>query len=283
MNLINKLKLKILKIQWERYYSKYRLPEIRLSDLGVIANKYEPTFMESICIPPYLGDSHLNDYSVLFSLLDHIKPEIILEFGTAHGNTIANICSYHNSEVYTVNALPEQIEGRITTYTLTKNEIGCVYRKFGFSERVSQIYENTKNIDLNQYLDEKSVNFAIIDACHDSDFVVNDFLKVLPFMGNNSVVLLHDTHPSLSKHYIDSYIGCMYLRKLGFDILYIEESSWAVWFSNKGFIGKGLITKLRLFIINFVNRLIFGDIETEIKRIRKYAKGFFKEDKNTIN
>jgi len=283
MNLIYKLKYKILKNQWESFYSRYQLPEIHLSDLGVIANDYEPTIIENICMPPYVGDSQLNDYSVLFSLFDHIKPKIIVEFGTAHGNTVANICSHHNSEVYTVNALPDQIDGRVTTYTLTKNEIGYIYRKFGHTNKVNQIFENTKNINLSLYLNGKSVDFAIIDACHDSDFVLNDFSKIMPFMGDNSIVILHDTHPSMSKHYIDSYIGCMYLRRLGFQIYYISGSSWAVWLSKRGYLAKGLDENIWGSIKCLFYRMIFGDIETDIKRMRTYAKRFIKESTPKID
>ena len=283
MNLINQLKYKILKIQWERFYSNYQLPEIQLSDLGVIATEYKPTIIEDICMPPYIGDSHLNDYSIMFSLLNQVKPNIILEFGTAHGNTVANICSHHNSQVYTVNALSDQIEGRETTYNLTKNEIGYVYKKFGFTNKVNQIFENTKKIDLSLYLDRKSVDFAIIDACHDSDFVVNDFSKILPFMGDDSIVILHDTHPSMLIHYIDSYIGCMYLRKLGFLINYIRGSSWAIWFSREGYFEKGLVDNLWGSTKIIFERMIFGDIETDVKRIRTYAKRFIKDSKHKID
>ena len=270
MTLINKLKYKILKIQWDRFYSKYQLPEKHLFEFGVIANEYKPSIIENICMPPYLGDSNLNDYSILFSLMEYIEPKVFLEFGTAYGNTVANICAQHNSKVFTVNALPEQIEGRVKTYTLTKNDIGKEYRQHGYSARIKQIYANTKNINLSNYLQDYSINFAIIDACHDADFVVNDFLKVLPFMEKDSIVLLHDTHPSLSKHYIDSYIGCMYLRKLGFDIKHIKESSWAIWLSAEGYIEKGLINRIWEFINSYIERLVFGDIETDIKEgVRK--------------
>ena len=68
-------------------------------------------------------------------------------------------------------------------------------------------------IDLTRYLPAASVDFTIIDACHDVDFVINDFLCILPLLHSKSIVLFHDVHPSLEGHLRSSYIACMYLQK----------------------------------------------------------------------
>ncbi|HMO34619.1 MAG TPA: class I SAM-dependent methyltransferase, partial [Gemmatales bacterium] len=150
--------------------------------------------------------------------------------GTAHGNTTANICKQSPSAmVYSVNALPEQISGEIITFALTRNEIGRVYRQLGYSHRVQQIYANTLDLNLADYLQPATVDFAIVDACHDTPFVINDFCKLVPFMRTGGIILLHDTHPSMEEHLLGSYRACMYLRQKGYDIRHIQNTWWGYW------------------------------------------------------
>jgi len=277
--IIEKIKSIILNQRLRSFWRKYQLPKIALGDKEIPFKQYYPDILDEICIPPYKGEGNLKDFSILFSIIDFLKPDLILEFGTAHGNTVANICSKFPSRIITVNALPEQIEGRVLTYTLTEDEIGYVYRKFGFSNRVEQIYANTRVINLKNNLDDQKINLGIIDACHDSEFVLNDFLKIQPFMSPNSIVLFHDTHPSLNRHYIDSYIGCMYLRKLGFHICYIEESSWGIWFAERTNENNPLLKKIIFTINSFLERIIFGTNEEDIKRIRYHFRRFVEREK----
>lgn len=272
MAFTDRIKTKLLSYRWNALYKKNKLPEISLDEIGIRHQLFSPAFNEEICLPPYRGDESFDDFSVLFSVLYFHRPKIILELGTGYGNTTANICAHLDSHVFTVNALPDQISGRVTTYTLTNEEIGKVYRTQGFSQRVVQIYEDTKRMDLKKLISEKSVNFAIVDACHDSDYVLNDFLKIQPFMAPGSIVMLHDTHPSMKRHYIDSYIACMYLRKLGHNIKYIRNTSWAIWFEDDGVIRKSKLKRTLSSITASIDNLFFGRQETDLLRIRRHAK-----------
>src|SRR5205823_1006557 len=92
-----------------------------------------------------------------------------------------------------------------------------------------QIFENTLDLNLAEYMPLASVDLAIVDACHDTDYVVNDFLKVRPFVRAGGVVLLHDTHPSMAGHLAGSYTDCLLLRRQGFDIRQLTNTWWAVW------------------------------------------------------
>ena len=243
-----------------------------MEDLGIPQKDFAPIFFEEICIPPYRGEETLNDYSVLFSILDFSKPKEILELGTGYGNITANICASLDSQVFTLNALPEQISGRETTYTLTSDEIGQVYKAHGCSERIVQLFADTKKMELKKYLPVRGMDFAIVDACHDADYVMNDFLKIQPFMAPASIVLLHDTHPSMRNHYIDSYIACMYLRKLGHNIKFVKNTSWAIWFETDRTIKKNLMSTALSLLSNFVIKLIFKDHEKNLLSIRANAK-----------
>lgn len=208
----------------------YGLPDIALkecTDLNAIPD--EP-ILDDLCLPNHNTKPGHNDLLPLLMILKSKQPGVVLELGTAHGNTTANICKLCPlAQVFTVNALPEQISGDIITFALTREEIGRVYRQHGYDQRVVQIYANTLELDLSAHLKRSTVDFAIIDACHDTPFVLNDFLKVVPWMKPGGMVMLHDTHPSMEEHLIGSYRACMYLRKQGYDIRHLHGTWWGIW------------------------------------------------------
>ena len=128
-----------------------------------------------------------------------------------------------------MNSPVESQSGTVVTYELTEDEIGQVYRNHGFADRVVQIFENTLDLNLSEYFQDPVVSLAIIDACHDTDYVVNDFFKVKGFVSSQGVVLFHDTHPSMKGHLLGSYMACMKLRRLGYDIRYINDTWLSIW------------------------------------------------------
>lgn len=208
----------------------YGLPVITLPELVKENVVPDEPIMDDLCLPNHLEGPGHNDLVPLLHILKSKQPKVVLELGTAHGNTTANICKQcHDAQIYTVNALPEQITGDIITFALTKDEIGRAFRKNGYGHRVQQIYANTLELDLSPHLKQGSVDLAIVDACHDTPFVLNDFLKVVPYMKPGGLVLLHDTHPSMEEHLIGSYRACMYLRKQGYDIRHLQDTWWGVW------------------------------------------------------
>ena len=222
-------------------FSKYRLPSMTLSSLGVAEISDEPIIMDDICMPPYYsfdasnhGEHHWSsdhdDIRTLMAMVSARQPKIVLELGTAHGNTTANICQHSaESTIYTVNAPAEEQTGESTTFDLTRDDIGCVYKKYNYTERVVQIYKNTLHLDLSEYFDGPIISLAIVDACHDEEYVINDFLKVEQYVAPGGMILLHDTHPSMKHHLIGSYVGCMKLRARGYDIRHLENTWWGVW------------------------------------------------------
>ena len=212
---------------------RFALPLIPLQALAPDDPAIEPPIMEQICLPPYHGVHAHDDYTPLFKIVRSVQPRVVLELGTAYGNTVANICNQvPDCRVWTVNAPAERMTGDITTYSLDASEIGYVYRKYGFGDRVVQILENTLDLDLSHYLNPGSVDLAIIDACHDVEYVLNDFRKVEPFVQPGGLVLFHDTYPSRNRHTWSSYEACMRLRQHGFDIQLVDGSWWAVWRKN---------------------------------------------------
>lgn len=274
--LFSLIKQSTQKLIWDYFWDNFQLPKLNIEQVISLNKIHTPIITEKICLPPYYGDPMFHDYSYMISLIDYFKPQTLLELGTAHGNTVVNICLNFNCNILTVNALPHQIEGKGTTFSLSKDEIGSVYKKHGFEKRVRQIYMNTKNLSILDFVEQGAVDFAIIDACHDSEFVVNDFLRIFPSLSNNAVVLFHDTNPSLNLHLIDSYIGCMYLRKKGFDVKYFENSSWGFWRADHASINFSKIKKLTNFSHTCLCKLFYGNEDKIIRNIRWLASGFLR-------
>jgi hypothetical protein len=110
-----------------------------------------------------------------------------------------------------------------------RSDIGRVYRAYGFQDRVTQILCNTLNLDLSNQIARDTAELAIIDACHDRDYVLNDFFKIKDFLCHGGICLFHDTHPSMTDHLEGSYLACMRLRRLGFDVRRIRDTWWGFW------------------------------------------------------
>jgi predicted O-methyltransferase YrrM len=212
-------------------YPFQALPGIELQEIVPTDVEIAPPILEDVCMPPYVGWSTHDDLTPLLKIAKSLQPAFIVELGTAYGNSTANLCRQSpQAKVFTVNAPVEEQTGEITTYELTRAEIGRVYRAYGFSEQVTQIFVNTLNLDLSQYLTGAVVDLALIDACHDTDYVINDFMKIRDYMKPGGVVLFHDTFPSLTPSHLDgSYRACLKLRRQGYDIRHLRNTWWAVW------------------------------------------------------
>ena len=208
----------------------YHVPSIGLEDIAPGELEIEPPIFDDICLPPYYGPTDHDDFLPLMKIAKAVQPSVVVELGTAHGNLTSNICQRcPQATVYTVNAPVQLQTGKIVTYELSIQDIGRVYKTYGFANRVVQIYENTLDLNLGEFLADRVVDLAIIDACHDTDYVINDFFKVERFVKPRGIILLHDTHPSMEEHLACSYIACARLRRRGFDIKHIENTWWDFW------------------------------------------------------
>jgi predicted O-methyltransferase YrrM len=146
-----------------------------------------------------LNDRRLRDAEVLLGACRNRNGEIILEIGTFRGRTTAAISeNAPNSKIYTVNILPEDIEGggEAITAALPKEEIGEYYREKG-CQNIQQIYANTATWEPGF----GPIAVAFIDGCHDSEFVINDTIKVLRRCEPGSLILWHDFNPLLTSCY----------------------------------------------------------------------------------
>lgn len=212
-------------------HSVYGLPEIELDRLIPGAElPGDVPILDHVCLPPHYGPKDHDDFAPLLKILSYYKPRNVLELGTAHGNLTANVCRFcPDARVYTVNAIAGEQGGVLTTYELGLEAIGQVYRNYGYSDRVVQILSDTMLLDLGSYFDRPLIDVAIVDACHDTRYVISDFCKVCPYVRRGGIVLLHDTHPSMEWHLAGSYIACMKLRRKGYNIRHISGTWWGAW------------------------------------------------------
>jgi predicted O-methyltransferase YrrM len=206
------------------------LPTILLDQIAPGPVDIVEPILERICLPPYLGATDHDDFSALMRIARAQRPRVIFEFGTAHGNSAANLCRQcPDARVYTVNAPAELQTGASITFELSASEIGRVYRDHGYGGRVTQILQNSLDLNLGDILPGPVVDLAIIDACHDFEYVINDFNKIHPFVSPAGIVLFHDTHPSMTKHLEGSYLACVSLRAHGIDVRHIDGTWWGIW------------------------------------------------------
>jgi predicted O-methyltransferase YrrM len=217
--------------------SGHFLPRVSLPDLIGPHTFSGPLIMDQMCMPPHaFQDRTMNDHDdirPLLAIAQAMQARTIVELGTAHGSTVANLCqACPEAHVWTVNAPAEDMTGDITTFELSRQSIGEVYRRHGFESRVTQIFANTLDLEMGEYLGERKIDLGIIDACHDTEFVMNDFAKLRPFMSERGVIVLHDTHPSMRKHLFGSYRACVRLREGGHDIRHLWGTWWGVWTRN---------------------------------------------------
>lgn len=205
------------------------LPSIHLDDLAAPLPEKHQVILEELGLPPFAKHQRHDDYTPLMRLVHAIRPAVVFEYGTAQGSTVANICANCDAKVFTLNALPDQMSGEGTTFALDAETIGRVYRARGYANRVKQILCDSLKFDPAAWLSPSTVDLAIVDACHDTAYVLSDFLKLVEYMRPGGVVVLHDTHPSQEGHLGGSYAACCALRARGFDIRHVEGTWWAYW------------------------------------------------------
>lgn len=230
MSVMSSARRSLNALRWRSIWRRYRLPETSFTSLAGDDRPLEPIYTDGLHMPPFAGPTNIDDVGMALSIIHQADPSVIVELGTGRGAFTANLCAVTNARIYTVNALPHQIQGNVTTFALARDEIGRIYRDNGYADRVVQVYDDTRNLQYSEILHEGDVvDVAIIDACHDAEFVLHDFLHLVPHTHDGSLILVHDVHPSMLGHLRESYLACMYLRMVGYNIYHIKDSWWGVW------------------------------------------------------
>jgi len=204
------------------------LPSLTMDSFDVQPESLDP-ILDGICMPPHAGPKDLKDFQFLMGLARIRNVRKIFEFGTDRGNTVANLCRFTDSEIVTLNAEVGRTSGTYRTHDLRREQIGEVYQASGYSSRVTQLYCDSLDFIAEQHAGHERFDLVIIDACHDFEYVLNDFFAILPRMSPDGCVLFHDCHPSRERHLNGPWIACCYLRKAGFDICRAINTWWGIW------------------------------------------------------
>jgi hypothetical protein len=176
-----------------------------------------------------LNERKLRDTESIATVMCNAKPKVALEIGTADGlGTLLLAKNSPSSQIYTVNIPPEEIKqgGKLVTYAPDRNEIGSAFKKTSYSKNIHQIYANTAFWEPNI----GTIDFAIIDGCHDTKFVYNDTKKILKHAQKGTFILWHDFNPSLVKKFNWIHSVCKGVDRLCQDglitgrILHIKDS-----------------------------------------------------------
>lgn len=141
-----------------------------------------------------LNGRRFHDAESLATVVRNLQPSACLDIGTARGHSAALMAlNAPQATVATVNIPPEEFAqgGTFTTMKLAREEIGEYYRGRNLTN-IRQIYANTATWEP----DFGPLDVAYIDGSHDTWFVINDTLKVLPHMKPGGFVLWHDFNPA---------------------------------------------------------------------------------------
>jgi hypothetical protein len=139
-----------------------------------------------------VNERRIRDAECIGTVVCNANPSVVLEIGTAAGRTTALMAiNAPQAQVYTLNIPPEELfagkGGELTTIVLEREKIGSYYRERGL-----------KNVT--QFLADSAewepcigpIDVALVDGCHDTEFVYNDTRKILKTVKPGSFVLWHD-------------------------------------------------------------------------------------------
>lgn len=149
-------------------------------DLDVIENETET------------GGRKRRDAEVLATLSANVDGPI-LDLGTSHGRSAFKLATNqkNGAQVYTVNLLPEQHDGRgmAITHLIPNTEIGSYYRAAGVTN-IRQIFADTTRWTPEPEIADLGV--AFVDACHDEGFVYADSKLCWSRLREGGYIAWHD-------------------------------------------------------------------------------------------
>jgi predicted O-methyltransferase YrrM len=139
-----------------------------------------------------INERRLRDAEAIGTVVRNTNPAVCLEIGTAEGHTAALMAvNAPHAKIFTVNIPPEEIEsgegGVLTTAAFGRDQIGTYYRRRNLTN-VEQILANTAHWEPGI----GTIDVALVDGCHDTDFVFNDSRKILKHMKPGSFLMWHD-------------------------------------------------------------------------------------------
>jgi predicted O-methyltransferase YrrM len=156
----------------------------------------------------------VRDAECIGTIVRNTNPSVCLDIGTGKGNSAALMAvNAPQARVFTVNIPPEEIHsgegGVLTTAAYEREEIGSYYLGRNLAN-LEQLLANTATWEPNI----GTIDLALVDGCHDTQFVCSDSQKTLRCMKPGSFLLWHDFNLDLvaKKDWIHEV--CMGVEKL---------------------------------------------------------------------
>lgn len=161
-----------------------------------------------------VNERRIRDAECIGTVLCNTDPSVVLEIGTAEGRTTALMAiNAPEAQVYTMNIPPEELfagkGGELTTIALEREKIGSYYRELRL-KNITQLLVNSAEWEPCI----GPIDVALVDGCHDTEFVYNDTRKILKVVKAGSFVLWHDFEPGLINKFQWIRSVCLGVEKL---------------------------------------------------------------------
>jgi predicted O-methyltransferase YrrM len=154
---------------------KRSLPD---SDPGAGSNKLARNLTVADVAQKSLVDAHYGQ--LLFRLVGHFKPNIILELGTSLGIAATYMSKAHKAEVHTIEGRSDIAE--IAKETFKKLKSNNVHLHVGlFDEVLPELLSTLKQVD-----------FVYLDGNHQYDATLRYVKMLLPYLHEESVLIVDD-------------------------------------------------------------------------------------------
>jgi predicted O-methyltransferase YrrM len=132
-----------------------------------------------------------NESKLIGALVKAIEPKVCVETGTHTGCTTKEI------------SIAKTKEGRLWTYDIEE----CDFEDDGIVNYVKG--------DSSKAVMPKKIDFAFLDACHETEFVIREFNHIKKNLNDGAVVVFHDYIPTDPGYVTEA------IRRLGLNVIYI--------------------------------------------------------------
>lgn len=144
------------------------------------------------------GGVRFDEMVLLASIAKHLNPKKIFEIGTCLGRTTINLAA--NAEdlevLHTLNLQDNSSSDKkswfaqdLKLYQKTKNEIGILFKKPPYDDKIFQLWGDSRNFDFSRY---KDIDMVFIDANKKYEYVYSDSSNAFNIISEKGVIVWHD-------------------------------------------------------------------------------------------
>ncbi|MCB0323679.1 MAG: class I SAM-dependent methyltransferase [Bdellovibrionales bacterium] len=154
---------------------------------------------ETVLLPDYsyaYGNLPPHELELLCRIALYRQPKRIFEFGTYLGETTRHLAHYSEATVYTIDLYPpghpqyrhqEVVDAQSD---VVPSSPGARFLDTAEARQITQIWGDSRCFDFSEFA--SSIDFALIDANHNYDYVLSDSRNVLSMIAPGGIVFWHD-------------------------------------------------------------------------------------------